>query len=222
MDSAPVDLDLELVPMSLDVSASLALCRDAIVAAYSRSGPAADAEPRIASVSERIRMGELTEGRMCRRAGRPIGAVLWEHGHPAGITVQILYLVPGEDRPATYDAFLRKITEEVGPAVFAPGGLVGLTLGEEEQLMRARGFAQFSRSEMRWPPAREPPSAHTIEGVEVRSVRSDDEATIARLHQAAFGGTFDQYMYLSDPDPAADSARQVGDMMAGRFGEFLG
>ncbi|MCI4343279.1 MAG: GNAT family N-acetyltransferase [Thermoplasmata archaeon] len=215
-------LELELAALTPDTPGAVELSRDAIVAAYVRSGTAADAEPRVVSVSERIRAGEFTEGRLIRRADRPIGVAHWEVGHPSGITLQILYLIPGEGGPADYDAVLRKVTEAVGPIVFAPGGLVGLSDEEERTLMNSRGFGRFSRSEMRWPTTLDLPTGHAPIGVQVRPVIAEDEPTIARLHLAAFGGTFDQYMYLSDPDPAVDSSRGVGEMMRGRFGEFLG
>jgi mycothiol synthase len=214
--------ELELVPLVPDVPGAVELSSAAILAAYLRSGTAADAEPRVVSVSERIRAGEFTEGRLIRRAGRPVGVAHWELGHPSGITVQILYLAPGEGSPSNYDAVLRRLTEEVGPIVFAPGGLVGLSDEQERTLMNSRGFERFSRSEMRWPSTLEIPPVHVPIGVQVRPVIAADEPTVARLHLAAFGGTFDQYMYLSDPEPAADSARGVREMMQGRYGEFLG
>jgi mycothiol synthase len=214
--------EFELVPLAPDDPAAVELSRRAILAAYTRSGTAADAEPRVVSVSERIRAGEFTEGRLVRKEGRPVGVAHWELGHPSGITLQILYLEPGEGRPTTYGALLQQLVTEVGPIVFAPGGLVGLADDEERTLMNARGFERFARSEMRYPPKLDIPPVHDPLGVSVRPVVATDEPTVARLHLAAFGGTFDQFMYLSDPDPARDSARGVGEMMGGRFGEFLG
>jgi len=213
---------VELIPLAADVPTAIALTRVAIVAAYTRSGPASDAEPRLASVTERIRSGEMTEGRLCRLGGRTAGVAFWEAGHPRGITLQVLYLEPEVARRSTYEAFLRALTAEVGPSVFSPGGLVGLSLEEETAMMRARGFERFSRSEMRWPPTVDLPPLRTPKGIRIRPVLAEDEPTVAVLHYAAFGGTFDQFMYLGDPDPVVDAARGVREMMTGRFGEFLG
>jgi mycothiol synthase len=211
----------ELSPVSTDVPAALALSRAAIIAAFSRSVSAAEAEPSVAAMAERIRSNTIEEGRLVRHYGRPVGFLHWEVGHPYGITLQHLYLTPGEGRPADYAAVLAALGASVGPLVFAPGGLVGLSDAEENTLMRSRGFERFSRSEMRWPPAAEPPPVAAESSLRIRSVRTRDESTVARLHLAAFGGTFDQYLYLSDPDPAVDSARTVREMMSGRYGEFL-
>jgi GNAT superfamily N-acetyltransferase len=211
----------ELAPLSSDVAASVELSRAAIVAAFRRSGPAADAEPRVASILERIRSGDLLEGRLGRLDGRPVGVALWDTGHPSGIILQTFYLQPGVGGPHSYDAFFRALTAEVGPAVFAPGGLVGLSDAQEEALMRGHGFERFARSEMRWPERASPPPARVPAGVQIRPVRASDEPRVAALHLSAFDGTFDQYMYLSDPDPIVDASRAVHEMMSGRFGEFL-
>jgi GNAT superfamily N-acetyltransferase len=213
---------VDLQPLSVDVPASFDLSREALVAAFSRSGPASDAEPRIASVAARIRSGEMEEGRLCRLGGIPAGVAFWESGHPSGITVQTLYLRPAVARPPIYSAFLTELERQAGRAVFLPGGLVGLSESEEAALMLARGVDRFERSEMRWPTGKEPPPIRVPEGVQIRPVRAEDEPTVAALHRAAFVGTFDFYMYLTDPDPVADSTRSVHEMMGGQFGEFLG
>lgn len=214
--------EVELAPLTSDLPAAIELCRQAIVAAFTRSGPADDAEPRIATLTERIRTGQLTEGRLCRLRGEAVGLALWDTGHPRGIIVQALYLKPGVARPPTYEAFLDALGVLVGPSVFSPGGLVGLSDEEESALMRTRGYERFSRSEMRWSPRVELPPLGTPIGIEIRPVDAQDEPAVSALHLAAFGGTFDQYMYLSDPDPVTDAHRGVREMISGRYGEFLG
>ncbi len=219
---ASVSNEIELIALAADVPAAVRLARLAIVAAYTRSGPAVDAESRIASVTERIHSGEMTEGRVCRLDGRSVGIAFWETGHPRGITLQILYLEPTVARRSAYEAVLSALTSGVGPLVFTPGGLVGLSDADESAMMQALRFARFSRSEMRWPASLAPPPLRESDGIAMRPVLAADEPTVATLHLAAFDGTFDQYMYLSDPDPAIDAARSVREMMTGRYGEFLG
>jgi ribosomal protein S18 acetylase RimI-like enzyme len=218
----PLSSGFELSPISTDVRAALELSRAAIIAAFSRSLSAAEAEPTVAAMADRIRRNAIDDGRLVRHYGRPVGFVYWETGHPSGITLQQAYLTPGEGRPTDYAAVLDLVGATEGSIVFSPGGLVGLSEEEENVLMRSRGFERFSRSEMRWPPATMPPLAATDSRLRIRSVRPEDELAVARLHLAAFSGTFDQYLYLSDVDPAVDAARTVGEMMQGRFGEFLG
>jgi ribosomal protein S18 acetylase RimI-like enzyme len=219
---ATVPSEIELIPLAADVPAAVRLARLGIVAAYTRSGPAVDAEPRIAWVTERIHSGEMTEGRVCRLGGRSVGIAFWETGHPRGITLQVLYLEPTVARRSRYEAVLSALTSGVAPLVFTPGGLVGLSDGEESAMMRALGYERFSRSEMRWPPSLVPPPLRASDGIAIRPVLAADEPTVATLHLAAFGGTFDQYMYLSDLDPVVDAGRAVREMMTGRYGEFLG
>jgi mycothiol synthase len=219
---APPIVAVELAPLSSDIPMAVELAREAILAAFSRSGPPTDAAPRIATVTARIRSGDLTEGRLGRVEGQPVGVALWETGHPSGITLQLLYLRRAVGRPPAYDAFFQRLTEQAGPAVFSPGGLVGLSDDEEMTLMRAHGFERFARSEMRWPPGGELPLVPAPEGVQIRPVRAEDEGVVAALHRAAFEGTFDQYLYLNDANPAVDAARAVHEMMTAQYGEFLG
>ncbi len=213
---------LTLRTLADDVPAALDLSRAAIVAAFQRSGPTEDAEPRIASVGERIRAREWPNGALAVIEGAPRGIALWDTGHPRGTILQILYLRPPWGRTSTYAEFLDALAGPHGPPVFSPGGLVGLSDPEEETLMAGRGYGRFSRSEMRWPPGRAPPTAPTPTGVTVRPVELADEATVVRLHRSAFEGTFDQYMYLSDDDPQVDAANGVREMLHGHYGEFLG
>jgi ribosomal protein S18 acetylase RimI-like enzyme len=218
----PLPGPLDLGPLSSDGAAAVELCREALVAAFARSGSAADAEPRIQSVSAKIRSGEMNEGALVRIEGRPAGVALWETGHPSGVVVQTLYLRPPAGRPARYEAVFRALIGWVGPFVFSPGGLVGLSDVEETVLMESLGYGRFSRSEMRWPAEREPPTVRAPNGVQIRPVRAEDEPTVAVLHRSAFEGTFDQYLYLTDPDPAVDAARAIREIVSGQYGEFLG
>jgi ribosomal protein S18 acetylase RimI-like enzyme len=213
---------LRLAELSTDVPASVDLTQAAVRAAFARSGDLTDAEARVASLTERIRSGTLREGRLCYRGSAPVGLILWESGHPGGIVLHLLYLRPGTGNPETYGEALRLLAAEVAPPVFAPGGLVGLSDAEEEVLMRSSGFERFARSEMRWPPDAPLPTAAAPKGVRLRPVGESDRAVVAGLHREAFAGTFDQYLYLTDLDPARDSDRAVGEMMGGHWGEFLG
>ncbi|MCI4365208.1 MAG: GNAT family N-acetyltransferase [Thermoplasmata archaeon] len=214
--------DVELVPLASDVSAALALSRPAITAAFARTGNAPDAEPRIASVSDRIRSGAMTEGRLYRREGKAVGIALWETGHPSGIVVQTLYLAPGEGGTEAYDRFLSLLSAEVAAPVLSPGGLVGLSPDEETALMHRRGFGRYARSEMRFPPGAPLPEVRIPPGIRIRPLGAEDEPTVVQLHRAAFDRQFDQYLFLGDPDPAVDSAREVREMLGGHYGEFLG
>jgi ribosomal protein S18 acetylase RimI-like enzyme len=208
------------VPLSADVAAALELGRKAIVAATLRSGPALDAEPRIASVAEKIRAG-TAEGRLYCLKGEPSGIALWDIGHPAGVTIQYLFLTERARSTVAYRDFQERIAQEVGPFVFSPGGLAGLSDEEEATLMRARGFESFARSEMRLPPGANLPAVIRPPGVQIRAVRADDEPAVVALHVAAFRGHFDRFMFLTDPNPEIDAARAVREMMAGHYGEFL-
>jgi GNAT superfamily N-acetyltransferase len=219
MESA--DRTIELAALSADLPATIELTRAALEAAYRRSGQLAEAEERIAHLTARLRSGELTEGLVARDGGRSAGIALWDTGHPAGVTVQTLYWRGADGTPPRYGEFLDILRARVGPMVFLPGGLVGLTEGEESALMGERGYARFARSEMRWPAGRTPPPEAPPSGVTIRPVGVGEQATVARLHRAAFDGTFDQQMYLVDRDPAVDSARGVADMMGGLYGPLL-
>jgi ribosomal protein S18 acetylase RimI-like enzyme len=213
---------LGLAPLSIDPASAIDLTRAALVAAFSRSATAAEAEPRIEALTRKIQGGEHLDARLARQGSSSVGITFWDVGHPRGVIVQTLYLLPDVAGPAEYGAFLDALAAEVGVPVFLPGGLTGLSDEAEDALMRQRGFARFARSEMRWPAERVVPPVRPPEGVVLRSVNPEDESTIATLHLAAFGGTFDQSMYLSDADPVVDAARAVHEMMTGNFGEFLG
>ncbi len=85
----------------------------------------------------------------------------------------------------------------------------------------ARGFSRFGRSEMRLPADAPLPGLTVPPGLRIRPLRSDDEPSAAAVHAAAFGKHFDFYLFQNDPDPRRSSAREVHDIMHGRWGEFL-
>lgn len=216
----PSSIPDALLPLADDLESADALIGAAVTEACRHTIPVQDPAPRIERAVKWLRSGSV-EGRLYRVNGRVEGIVVWESGHPAGFYVEALYLRPSPRAVQVYHALLERIEAECGPVALLPGHLAGLSSESEESLMRERGFAPFGRSEMRFPSAAPVPPARPLAGLRVRPLRPEDEAELARLHAAAFGPTFDFYLFQIDTDPARDSALAVRDMLGGRYGECL-
>jgi len=211
----------ELEPLTTDLGLAVPLLTAGIVEACRHTKPPEDPAPRIDQAVKFLRSGRI-EGRLYRIRGETSGIAVWESGSQAGLHVVLLYLRAPTNSADDYRELLRRIHAECGPIALLPGHLFGLAPSVEAALMDGLGFAPFGRSEMRLPPTAPLPSAPPPPGgVRIRNVRPDDEPELARVHAAAFGTTFDYYLFQADPDPVRDSAIGVRDMVSGRYGEFL-
>lgn len=206
-----------LRPISSDPPTALGLARQAIIA---RNEPASELAPFLSMVERDVANGEAA-GVLRVEGERVVGIALWEPPTILGATVQVMFAVEGAQTPENYRDFFRELAGVVGPIVFAPGGLAGLTVAEEEGVMRGLGFARFARSEMRYPASAPdlPSSPEPPPGL--RASRPDDLSSLTRLHEAAYRGHFDRYLFLTDPDPVRNAELEVGGIVGGRWGEFL-
>jgi ribosomal protein S18 acetylase RimI-like enzyme len=206
-----------LRPLSSDRVTAVALARMAIL---SRNDPEAETGPFLSMVERDVADGSAT-GVLRVDGERVNGIALWELPTELGATVQVLYLVEGTQTPERYRDFLREIAAIAGPVAFAPGRFAGLSDAEEEETMRGLGFARFARSEMRLPPESPAPEVPSVALSELRVYRPDDLSTVTRLHQRAYEGQFDRYLFLTDPDPGRNAELEMQGIVGGRWGEFL-
>ena len=207
----------ELRPLSFDRAGALALARRAIL---ERNDPEAEVTPFLSMVEREVADGTAA-GVLQVEDGRLVGIALWEAPNSLGATLQVVFTVEGRQTTEHYSSFLAEVTRVSGPIVFAPGRLAGLTEADESDVMGRLGFARFSRSEMRFPPEALTPDEAPAPSVRLRGFRPDDQAALARLHEAAYRGHFDQYLFLADPDPVRDAEIAMRDVIGGRWGEFL-
>jgi len=208
---------VSLRPLSSDRATALSLARRAILA---RNAPDAEIGPFLSAVERDVANG--TAAGVLRFEGRTVtGIALWEPPAELGATLQVLYGVEGHQTGSEYERFLREVMREAGPVVFAPGFLAGLDDAEEQRVMEALGYAKFARSEMRlFPDAPEPhgPDSHAIR---TRAPVAGDAAALARLHELAYRGRFDRFLFLVYADPARDAELATREILSGRWGEFL-
>ena len=206
-----------LRPLSFDAAAARSLARRAIQART-------DAEPdtgAFLSVAERD-VGEGTATGALRVDGeRVVGIALWEPPTELGVTLDVVFEAEGWQTPADYRSLLAELPHVAGPVVFAPRGLAGLSEGEEEQVMRALGFARFARSEMRSFLRRPLPEGPARLLGRAREARAVDEVPLARLHERAYRDHFDRYLHLVYRDPGRDADLVMREVLGGRWGEFL-
>ncbi|MGP8071953.1 MAG: GNAT family N-acetyltransferase [Thermoplasmata archaeon] len=210
----------ELLPLSANLEAAVALVSAAIVEASRHTKPVQDPRPLTDRVAKLLRAGG-GQGRLYRIDESVSGVAIWESDSPTGFQVHKIYLRPPSNSAADYRGFLQRIEAECGPIALLPGHLAGVTPEAEAVLMRALHFAPFGRSEMRFPPGTPLPDPREVPGVHLRTVRAEDEASLAALHAAAFGTKFDYYLFQMDVDPVRDSVLALRDMIGGRYGEFL-
>ena len=204
-----------LRPIADDPGTAVAYVRQAL-----RMPGLADAEvaPFLVAVEREIAAG-TANGALRVDTGSTVGVAIWDPSSELGTTVQVLYLTPGWQTPREYAAFLKEIQGRVGPLLFAPGFLAGVSEAEESRAMESVGFARFARSEMRMDlNGRRPTSAN---GPATRTASVEDLPALARLHASAYRGQFDQYLFLVYSDPAKDAELATREILTGRWGEFL-
>jgi ribosomal protein S18 acetylase RimI-like enzyme len=205
-----------LTPLSADLAAALALTREAVLAAVE---PGVNPEEVVVTLQREVNAGRARGG-LWMYAGRPVGIVLWEPAGPLGGAIRMSYLAPGHVSVDRYRQLFAAAERSVGTVAFtAP--MPGLAPEEEARTLRSLGFAPFSRSEMRFPPATPLPSTGVSDGVTLRPVRSQDESELSRVHAAAFRDQFDRYLFLEDLDPTRDATALVHALFRGRWGEVI-
>ncbi len=153
--------------------------------------------------------------------GRPVGLVGWSSGNPLGPTVDLLVLEPPDASVAGYGELLDRTEREIGQALFLYGPVPGLSLGEERELLEARGFRPFARSEMTLDPSAKLGRRPAPPGVETRPVRPEDRAELGALHHRTYRDHFDGYLFLEQEDRVEDSRREVRQILEGRWGAFV-
>ena len=211
-------MEYVFVPIPDDPTAATRL---AARAAESRIEPGFDGRAH-APVLERTVETSPHLGRLIVNRRRPVGIVLWSaRRSPLGLRLAWLYLAREHATTDVYRWAIDELDRTVAGVAFAVGPLAGLAPEDEERTMRSLRFAPFARSEMALERAVERPIAPSDSRVTVRRVRPEDETALARLHEAAYRGRFDRYLFLEDVDPQRDALRHTADMMHGRWGPLL-
>ncbi len=207
----------DLAPLDRDPAAARRLAREAVLA---RALPTEDPQELFRNLDEAL-ASDPPPGRLWWADGRGIGVAVWQPAGTLGLGVGLLYLEAGRRSPAAYRAAIVRLRDAVGPIVFLPGGLAGLSADEESAVMTGLGFAPFGRMEMRFPADLEVAPDDERIVASVRAVRLADESALARLHGAAYDGQFDRFLFLTDPDPVRDAVTQIRDILGGTYGPFL-
>jgi ribosomal protein S18 acetylase RimI-like enzyme len=208
---------LGLTPFPTDLSASLALAKEALSTRLAPGEELAEQFPPIASA---IRSARATGG-LVSSEGEVRGILLWGSAGPLGSSLRLIYLMPRNAEVEAYRAVLDLAKRVAGPIAFAPGPLSGLSEREEAAVMSERGFAPFGRSEMAFPKNAPLPETPLPPGAEVRAVLPSDALALARVHERAYRHHLDRYLALESLDPVRDAELQVREYLSGRFGELL-
>ncbi len=192
--------------------------REQLLAALgSRAGDVRSVDRWADQLASDLATGRI-EGRRISLGTKGSGFALWDRRSALGAHVQVLYAEPGVATPEAYGALLDAVAGEAGRVAFLPGRLSGLTEQEETSFMRVRGYAEYGRSELQLPPEKAAPDDHPPAAGRLREIRVGDEKVLAELHRRAYRSTFDRYLFLEVMDEEEDSAREVGDLLGGRWG----
>lgn len=177
------------------------------------------AEPTVSWADHTLR--EIAAGQLraieARDGGSARGVAVWSFGRSLGANVYLLYLEGGTVTPEEYRQLLAELDRRCTTIAFVPGPLAGIAPATEEALMSELGFARYGRSEMKL--ERPVPAAPDAGPGTLRPIRPEDEPALARLHRAAYHGRFDRYLFLEEEDEERDSAREVHQLLHGRWGE---
>ncbi len=216
MGRFPTNVAGTLVPFGRKLEEPIALAKEALW-----SVPVPDLVPseHWPMVETRIRSGE-TSGGVWKREGSARGIALWERRGPLGVTVGLIYLRPAEVSARGYRSLLEAVAASAGPLAFVSSPLPGLTLAEEASTMRELGFAPFGRSEMTRPLSTPVGALAGSADRRVRPFRPEDEAVVAKIHEKAYQGRFDRYLFLEETDPTRDAESAVHGLVQGRWGPF--
>ncbi len=183
-----------------------------------RAGPGVDVSDWVDHL-ESARKTNRLQGLRTSPGEGPLAIVLWDPTVYLGAQVHLIYAEGSLASGPSYRELLEAVRNAAGNVAFVPGPLAGIRPDEEEGLLRDLGFARYGRSEMRLrddaplPPPSEPERA-------ARSIRPEDEPSIARLHRRAYHDQFDRYLMMEDPDEERDALREVHDAFGGRWGTF--
>jgi ribosomal protein S18 acetylase RimI-like enzyme len=207
--------DGDLEPIVSDLEASSRLVREAV---YQRPWVGENGNWLAERYERRLRAGSV-DGRLLRVGGRPVGIVTWERRGTLGLAVELLFVSGSEATLSRYRSFLEGIERTAGRVVFAPGAISGLSSDEEARLMREMGHAPYGRSEMQRKGDSPVPHVELPAGGVLRPVGRDDERELVALHQRAYRGRFDRFLFLEHEDEEEDSRALVRDLWAGRWGE---
>ncbi|MGA8303038.1 MAG: GNAT family N-acetyltransferase [Thermoplasmata archaeon] len=206
-----------LRPIESRRETAIELARRAI---RSRSPPTPEMDLFLSGIERDVANGSAS-GVLRFEGEEAVGLALWDRSSPLGATVEVLFLVEGQQTPDAYRQFYAEVSGAAGPIAFTPGRLAGLTDLEEEDVMRALRFRRFSRTEMQYPPNLPSPEPAGTTPDPLRTTRANDRPALARLYERAYRDTFDRNLFLLDTDPKRDAEGQVGGVVDGRWGEFF-
>jgi ribosomal protein S18 acetylase RimI-like enzyme len=205
-----------LVPFGEDLAEPLALAREALRA----SAVPGEVPEHWAGIEEAIRE-RRRRGALWVEEGVNLGIGLWDAPGPLGVSLGMLYLRPAAASPAGYRALLEAIGQSIGPVAFAPSPLAGLSPEAEARTMRDLGYESFARSEMTYHFTGPVPVRALPAGRRVRPYRPEDAPALARIHQRAYEGQFDRYLFLEDLNAERDASALLRDLVEGRWGPFV-
>ena len=182
-----------------------------------RAGPGADVQPWVEHLESELQEARL-EGFVALRGPGVAGVAVWARGGALGANVHVLTLAAPYAVAENYGWLLDAVRARRERVAFAPGPLSGLTVAEEEQVMVARGFARYGRSEMKLPADHPLPAPREAGPGTVRPIVPGDEPRLVNLHRRAYATRFDRYLFLEDLDEQKDAAREVHQLLEGRWG----
>jgi len=208
---------LETVPLTRDPAAA----RRILPKAFRATPVPGETPDDVLSALDELVASGAASGQLFTAGGEVVGIALWEPPMPVGRFVLVVYLEPEFATVEGYRSALGEIERVAGPIAFIARPLAGISAEDETGLMEALGFARFGRSEMRYPPALAPPSPSVLPGLALRPPTARDRPALYGLHQAAYDGGLDRYLFVTHLDPVRDAERAVDDVFAGRHGELL-
>jgi ribosomal protein S18 acetylase RimI-like enzyme len=208
---------IELVPFAEGPEVAAGLVPEAMRAC---SAGEWDPSDRIPGLTDAIRAGEAPGG-LLRREGRPVGLALLGDASSLGVSVELLYLAPDAATRAGYEEALGAIVLRHGELAFAPGVWPGVSAAEVGAAMRARDFAPFARSEMRYPPERPIPPLPDVPGVSLRPMTTADRPSAVELHARAYRGRLDRFLFYRDPDDRRNAEILFEEVYAERWGPVI-
>lgn len=182
-----------------------------------RAGDVYEVGPWVEKILGELRSGAML-GSIVVSEGRPRGIAAWATGGPLGANVHVLFLDGSAASPAGYAELLAEVSRRSGGIGFSAGRLSGVSRSDEAELMERLGFGRYGRSEMKRSTVPGPEAPDPGSPGAVRPIAPDDEPALSRLHRTAYHGRFDRYLFQEEIDEERDCAREIHQLLHGRWG----
>jgi ribosomal protein S18 acetylase RimI-like enzyme len=181
----------------------------------------------IARLRQRLEQGNA-RGAVLRDIGGTLwGMVLWDRVGALGRRVSPILLATDRTDLVGWTGLLASLLERSDrsdPVLLLESPMPGLSAEEASALLVPRGFREYRRFRMVFPPGTPLPdgSSPPLADGRLRTLSSADQEGIASLDSVCYADSIDRFLFATETDPLAQARQRVKSLFDGNVGRFLG